>query len=123
MFRLGLANRFVPLTPATGAFPRFMSFSVLILKSEGCIARGPPGARPGEGRSLLTRIQLEVFCFCFCCVFLLFRATLAAYGGSQARGLIGAIAASLCHSHSNVRIPAASATYTTAHGNAGYLTR
>ena len=34
---------------------------------------------------------------------LFFRATLAAYGGSQARGLIGATAASLCHSHSNAR--------------------
>ena len=36
------------------------------------------------------------------CVCLL-RATPTAYGGSQARGLIGAVAASLCHSHSNVR--------------------
>ena len=27
----------------------------------------------------------------------------AAYGGSQARGLIGAIAAGLCQSHSNAR--------------------
>ena len=26
----------------------------------------------------------------------------AAHGGSQARGLIGAVAADLCHSHSNV---------------------
>ena len=33
--------------------------------------------------------------------FLLFRATLAAYGGSQSRNLIGAIAAGLHHSHSN----------------------
>ena len=31
----------------------------------------------------------------------LFRATSTAYGGSQARGLIGAIAAGLRHSHSN----------------------
>ena len=31
------------------------------------------------------------------------RATLAAYGGSQARGRIGAVAASLHHSHSNSR--------------------
>ena len=30
----------------------------------------------------------------------LFRASLSAYGGSQARGLIGATAAGLCHSHS-----------------------
>ena len=42
------------------------------------------------------------FWFWFCCVFfLLFRATPMAYGGSQARGQIGATAPSLCHSHSN----------------------
>ena len=35
--------------------------------------------------------------------FFFFRAALAAYGGSQARGLIGAIAAGLHHSHSNAR--------------------
>ena len=34
-------------------------------------------------------------------VVLLFRAALAAYGGSQARGRIGATAAGLNHSHSN----------------------
>ena len=33
--------------------------------------------------------------------FLSFRATPAAYGGSQSRGLIGAVAAGLHHSHSN----------------------
>ena len=33
--------------------------------------------------------------------FLFFRAVPAAYGGSQARGLIGATAAGLCYSHSN----------------------
>ena len=32
-----------------------------------------------------------------------FRATPAAHGGSQARGQIGAVAAGLYHSHSNVR--------------------
>ena len=38
----------------------------------------------------------------FCFVFLPFSlAALAAYGGSQARGLIGAVAAGLRHSHSN----------------------
>ena len=26
-----------------------------------------------------------------------------AYGGSQARGIVGAVAAGLCHSHSNAR--------------------
>ena len=35
--------------------------------------------------------------------FCLFRATSAAYGGSQARGIIGATAAGLHHSHSNAR--------------------
>ena len=54
------------------------------------------------------------FFFCF------FRAAPTAYGGSQARGRIRAIAAGLHHSHSNSR--AASATYITAHGNTGYLT-
>ena len=44
-----------------------------------------------------------VFVFVFVFSFFLFRAELAAYGGSQARGLIGAIADSLCHSHSNSR--------------------
>ena len=55
--------------------------------------------------------------------FLLFfspRATLAAYGGSQARDWIRATAARLRHSRSNVG--SASVTYTTAHSNAGCLT-
>ena len=36
-------------------------------------------------------------------IFLLFRAAPAAYGSSQPRGLIGATAARLHHSHSNAR--------------------
>ena len=36
-------------------------------------------------------------------IFLLFRAVPAAYGGSQARGRIGAVAAGLCLNHSNPR--------------------
>ena len=54
-----------------------------------------------------------VFVFVFC----LFRSVPAACGSSQARGWIGAIAASLHHSHSNARIQAVSLTYTTAHSN------
>ena len=42
--------------------------------------------------------MLFLFFFFF---FLLFRATLVAYVSSQARGGMGATAASLCHSHSN----------------------
>ena len=43
------------------------------------------------------------FCFVlFCFVFLLFLwAAPVAYGGSQARGRIGAVATGLCQSHSN----------------------
>ena len=41
-------------------------------------------------------VVLSVLCF-----FAFFRAALEAYGGSQARGQIRAVAASLHHSHSN----------------------
>ena len=40
--------------------------------------------------------------FLFCFVLCLFRATPAAYGDSQARGQIGAVAANLRQSHSHV---------------------
>ena len=39
----------------------------------------------------------------FLFVFFLFRATSVAYGSSQARGLMGATAAGLHHSHSHAR--------------------
>ena len=39
--------------------------------------------------------------FLFVCLFLIFRATPAAYGGSHARGRIRAVAAGLRHNHSN----------------------
>ena len=57
--------------------------------------------------------------FSFSCFFLLFSATPAAYGSSQARfpGGIRASAASLHHSPQPCGIQATSATYTTAHGN------
>ena len=57
--------------------------------------------------NLLVLIQLQsyatvttVFCFFF---LFLFRTSPTAYGGSQARGQIGAVAASLRHNHSNAR--------------------
>ena len=43
---------------------------------------------------------LLLFVFCFC-VFAISWAAPAAYGGSQARGLIEAVATGLCQSHSN----------------------
>ena len=42
------------------------------------------------------------FSFFFFCLFAISWAALLAYGGSQARGWVGAIAAGLCQSHSNV---------------------
>ena len=39
--------------------------------------------------------------FVFACLFLLFKAKLVAYGSSQAKGQIGAIAGGLLQSHSN----------------------
>ena len=51
--------------------------------------------------------QLQIFffnsLFNFFFIFCLYKATAAAYGGSQARGLIGAVADSLHQSHSNAR--------------------
>ena len=64
--------------------------------------------------------MVVVFLFVF--VFCLFRAALAAYGGSQARGVTGAVATRLHQSHSNTRSKMCLPTYTTAHGNAGFLT-
>ena len=45
---------------------------------------------------------LKTVCVCVCVCVCLFRAAPSAYGGSQARCLIRAVAASLHHSHSNV---------------------
>ena len=59
-----------------------------------------------------TRVIIYLFIY-------LFKAMHMAYGGSQARGLIGAAAAGLHHSHSNARSEPCLETYTTAHGSAG----
>ena len=57
------------------------------------------------------------------CRFVFSLATTMACGGSQARGLIEATAAGLCHSNArSAAYTTESATYTTAHGNAGSLT-
>ena len=55
-------------------------------------------------------------------VFCLFRAIPTACGGSQARGPIRATAAGPIPQPQQHQIRAISATYTTAHGNAGSLT-
>ena len=76
-----------------------------------------------------------IFYFMYLCS--LSRATPTAYGSSQARGWIGAVATELCHNHSNIRskprlrpAPQLMATWdrshvwdhTTAHSNARSLT-
>ena len=66
--------------------------------------------------------------FFFFCLFAISWATSTAYGGSQARGRIRAVASSLCHclwpmpQPQQHQIWATSMTYTTAHSNAGSLT-
>ena len=58
------------------------------------------------GHEGLGNRELLIFLFLFLFLFFLFvflRFTPAAYGGSQARSLIGAIAASLRYSHSNTK--------------------
>jgi len=49
------------------------------------------------------KTDLIFFSFLFFLSFVIFRATPLAYGGSQARDLIRAVAAGLHHSHSNAR--------------------
>ena len=52
---------------------------------------------------ILTELNVEKvsFLFFFFFFFVFSRAAPAAYGGSQARGQIGAVAAGICQSHSN----------------------
>ena len=64
----------------------------------------------------------ETFQYVFYLINFFLRAVPVAHGASQARGWIGAAAAGLCHSHSNVGSQLLSATYTTAHGSTRSLT-
>jgi len=50
---------------------------------------------------LISILRVGIFFFFLVCFVLLFRVAPAAYGGSQARGPIGAVAAGLHQSHSN----------------------
>ena len=56
------------------------------------------------------------------CLFAFSRATPMAYGGSQARGQIGTVAAKPTPEPQQCGIRSSSATYTIAHGNARSLT-
>ena len=72
-----------------------------------------------EGRGWVEEIGF--FCL-FVCFFCLFRAAPLAFGSSQARGRIGAVAAGQCHIHSHTRSEPCLWPNTTIHGNAGPLT-
>ena len=61
------------------------------------------------------------YLFIYFCLFAFSRAAPAAYGGSQARGQIGAAAAGRSHGNAR-RYEHVSVTYATAHGNARSLT-
>ena len=54
-------------------------------------------------KKIKTKYKTYFFCayYLFVCLFAISRATFAAYGGSQARGLIRAVATGLRQSHSN----------------------
>ena len=49
----------------------------------------------------IAAMNMQVLVSFFFCLFAISWAILMAYGGSQARGLIRGVAASLCQSHSN----------------------
>ena len=99
--------------PALQAFSSFLLVPLLVsVSSSALIANQLPWvSRPTGGKQVcssphsqahsLSRKALlhSTHCFFFC----LFRATPAAYGGSQARGLIQAVATGLHYSHSNAR--------------------
>ena len=71
----------------------------------------------------LDHFYIEVWFFFFFLVFFcLFRAAPVGYGGSQARGPIGTVAAGVMPEPQQCRIRAVSVTCTTVHGNAGSLT-
>ena len=62
------------------------------------------GRERERGKSLQSFVLSVCLFVCLFCLFAISWAAPMAYGGSQARGLIGAVAASLHHSHSNARV-------------------
>ena len=86
-----------------------------------CRRCGPKKTKKKKrSQPLADRILKVVFYIFFFLVFCLFRAAPAANGDSQARWLIGAVAAGLLRNHSNVG--PVSVTYTTDHSSGGSLT-
>ena len=110
-----------PLAEVQGGCPRPVLHQV---EREGKIWIKPSRAEFSQGPDLLWDVQEEneplasgFFGFCFSFLFCLSWTASVAYGNSQARGRVRAIAAGLHHSHSH-----ASVTYSAVHGNARSLT-
>ena len=81
---------------------------------------GPRGAIEHFKWSSTTERRNFKFCLAF--FFCLFRAASVAYGGFQARGRIGTVAAGLHHSHSSAGSKPHLRPTPTAHGHAGSFT-
>ena len=79
----------------------------LALAPSACFPRWRPGFseafRGSTSLPTLSIVSPYIFLVFIYLFFVFSRATLAAYGGSQARGLIGTTAASLHHRHSHAR--------------------
>ena len=90
--RIPLSDAYVWL--AIGFNYNFQSYRIFFLQNKAVY----PYNRKENEHSMLTVEPFSFFFFFFC----LFTAVPVAYGGSQARGRIGAAAVSLCHGHSNV---------------------
>ena len=93
----------------------FLKFIFKNLAKGAALSRKPSPSPPNP--------HFILFFFFFFYFFAISWAAPAAYGGSQARGRIGAIATGLRQSRSNAGSePRLQPNYTTAHGNAGSLT-
>ena len=75
---------------------------MIVASSEGNEGSGKWASGVGDSGLSGHHMLFRGFCSCFS---LAFRDTPASYGNSQARGHIGAAAASLHHSHSNTESP------------------
>ena len=87
---------------------QFLLYSIMIesyiyVHSFSHIIFYPGLSQETEYSSLCYTVVRHCHSFFFFFVFDSFRAEPVAYGGSQVRGLIGAVAYGLCHSHSNAR--------------------
>lgn len=106
------------LLPAGTSFARNIFKSLLDKRKITCqILYKEKSLKEGISESKIKHLSF-IHDWLFVCFLSLSRATPMAYGGSQARGLIWAVATSLHHRHKQRGIWATSATYTIAHGNA-----